>query len=138
MRLIAAVTSLLFCVGLLAACQDQHTIEFNRYYASGAVVYQTHCQNCHGIKGEGLSALIPPLTDTVYLKANERVLACIIKNGLKGKISINGKQFESEMPAADLSPIETAQVITYITNSFGNKAGLTNLDAAAADLQRCK
>lgn len=137
MKSLIAITLGLLFIGAVAACQSEQTIEFNRYYSSGAVVYQTHCQNCHGAKGEGLSALIPPLTDSVYLKLNQRKLACIVKNGLKGHIIVNNKKFEGEMPAADLSPIEIAQVITYITNSFGNRLGLTNMDTATADMQRC-
>lgn len=132
------IGSILLAVGTIVACQNEHSIEFNRYYSSGAVVYQTHCQNCHGAKGEGLSALIPPLTDSVYLKTNIRQLACIVKYGLKDTIVVSGKWFESAMPAADLSPIETAQVVTYITNSFGNKLGLTNMDKVTADMQGCK
>ena len=45
----------------------------------------------------------------------------MLKMGLKGTITINGKTFDDAMPANDLSPVEIAQVLTYIGNSFGNK-----------------
>lgn len=128
----------LLLVGLIASCQSDEQVEFNRYYSGGSVIYLAHCQNCHGEKGEGLQALIPPLTDSGYLQTNRTSLACFLKNGLKGKITIAGRHFEGEMPASDLSPIEIAKVLTYVTNSFGNKAGTINLQQVQADLIQCK
>lgn len=131
-------TGLLLIV-LATSCQSDEQVEFARYYSGGSTLYITHCQNCHGEKGEGLQALIPPLTDSTYLKNNRSSLACYIKNGLKGKITVAGRNFEGEMPAAtDLSPIEIAKVLTYITNSFGNKAGVLNLQHVQADLEKCR
>src|ERR1700744_1245339 len=98
---------------LIVSCQSEEQIEFERYYSAGNAVYQSHCQNCHSEKGEGLNGLIPPLTDNAYLKRQQSALPCFIKNGLKGKINVAGKVFEGEMPAADLSPVEIAQVLTY-------------------------
>ncbi|MGN6638165.1 MAG: c-type cytochrome, partial [Mucilaginibacter sp.] len=97
------------------SCENEGSIEFRRYYSSGALVYQSHCQNCHGTKGEGLSALIPPLTDSLYIRNNRSSLPCFVKAGLKGKITVKGKDFEDIMPANDLTPQQIAQVLTYIT-----------------------
>jgi len=127
----------LIFVALVYSCQSDASIEFNRYYSSGNMVYQNHCQNCHGAKGEGLADLIPPLTDTAMLKNYSIALPCIIKTGLKAEIKVSGKSFDGEMPAANLSPIEIAQVVTYVTNSFGNKQGLTNSDQVGVDLGKC-
>jgi len=136
LKVISGICFLLFV--LIVSCQSDESIEFKRYYSAGSLVYQTHCQNCHGAKGEGLSALIPPLTDTTYIKENLKSLACNIKYGLKGKINLAGKSFDDVMPAeADLTPIEIAQAITYITNSFGNKQGTTTADQVNDDLGKC-
>lgn len=123
---------------ILISCQSQDELEFKRYYTTGKVVYQSKCQNCHGDNGEGLSALMPPLTDSVYLQANKHELPCIIKHGLNKPIEINGKTFYGEMPAIDLPPVEMAEVITYITNSFGNKMGVTTTQMAEDDLNECE
>jgi mono/diheme cytochrome c family protein len=128
----------LLLVVLVVSCQSDEQIEFNRYYSAGSVIYLAHCQNCHGEKGEGLQALIPPLTDTTYLKNNRASLACFLKNGLKGEITISGRKFEGVMPASELSPIEMAKVLTYITSSFGNKGGVINLQQVQADLGKCR
>lgn len=122
----------------IVSCESDESIEFKRYYSTGAQVYQTHCQNCHGAGGEGLSSLIPPLTDSIYLKNNKTALACFVKYGLKGQIAIKGKAFDDAMPANNLSPIEIAQVLTYIGNSFGNKLNTINLQQTERDLSKCK
>ena len=122
----------------LASCESDAGIEFKRYYSTGALVYQTHCQNCHAPDGQGLSDLIPPLTDSSYLKNNKGALACFIKSGLKGPITINSKAFDDAMPANDISPIEVAQVLTYIGNSFGNTLNTINEQVVQADLTKCK
>lgn len=122
----------------IISCQNEQQVDYNRYYSAGAAVYQSHCQNCHGSNGEGLAALIPPLTDSVFLRTNKHQLACYLENGLKGKITIHNQPFDGQMPATTLSPIEMAQVLTYVTNSFGNKGGLINNDAVEKDLKACK
>jgi mono/diheme cytochrome c family protein len=138
MKLKATGGILAVIILMIVSCQSEENIEFKRYYSSGAMVYQNHCQNCHGNNGEGLSALIPPLTDSLYLKNNRNALACYITSGLKGQISINGKSFDDAMPANDLSPLEVAQVLTYIGNSFSNKLSTINEQQVQADLKNCR
>jgi mono/diheme cytochrome c family protein len=136
LKIIAGIVFLLSI--LVISCQSDENVEFDRYYSAGSLVYQTKCQNCHGVHGEGLQGLIPPLTDSVYLKNNRALLPCAVKYGLKGKIAILNRQFESEMPPNDLAPIDLAKVLTYITNSFGNKMGTITSDEVNADLAKCK
>lgn len=134
-RVLGAI--LAFCVAL-AACQTEQDLTYARYYTVGKQGYETHCQNCHGEKGEGLAALIPPLTDTAYLSRRKDKLACVIKMGLKEEITVAGKTFDEEMPGVpQLTDIDIAAIITYVTNSFGNKQGLKDQAAVKADLQNC-
>lgn len=135
---VAGLISLLALLIVIASCESETDLDFKRYYSAGSEVYQTRCQNCHGAKGDGLSALIPPLTDSLYLKNNKAALACYLRSGLTGKITVNGKIFDDKMPAADLAPMEMAQVLTYVTNSFGNKLGVKTIDQVNADLKNCK
>ena len=139
MKLKAAVgLGILLVLIIIASCQSQSQLEFGRYYTTGKTVYKTQCQNCHGENGEGLGQLIPPLTDSAYLKNNKIALACAIQYGLKGKITISHKPYEGAMPANNLAPIGVAEVLTYITNSFGNKLGAVNADEVNASLANCK
>src|SRR5579863_1489144 len=102
-KLTAGIAAL---ICLLAACQNEGDLDFKRYYSSGALLYQSRCQNCHGASGEGLSALIPPLSDSAFLRKNMATSPCDIKNGLKGALRVNGKAFDQAMQAIDLTPLE--------------------------------
>jgi mono/diheme cytochrome c family protein len=135
---ISIITGLLVLViCLVYSCQSDEQIEYMRYYTAGQDIYKIKCQNCHGAQGEGLAALIPPLTDTVYLRANQNKLACYVQNGLKLPILVKGKAFDGQMPPAGLSPIEIAQVLTYVKNSFGNNMGLHDVVKVNRDLGKC-
>jgi mono/diheme cytochrome c family protein len=138
MRLTIIAGILLMFSVLIVSCQSDEQLEFKRYYSAGSLVYQTHCQNCHGANGEGLQGLMPPLTDSLFLKTNKARLACFVKYGLKEKIALSKKLFEGEMPPNDLPPIEIANVLTYVTNSFGNKMGTINSDQVDVDLGKCR
>ena len=123
---------------LLGACQSENQISYARYYTSGKQLYDRHCQNCHSQDGTGLKGLIPPLTDTTFLSKNKGRLACIIKYGMHDTISVNGREYNSEMPGnSSLPDIDIAAIVTYITNSFGNKQGLYRTTDASEDLSDC-
>ncbi|MBE7176236.1 MAG: cytochrome c [Mucilaginibacter polytrichastri] len=135
----AAFFTLFFLVAALIACQDEKSVEYQRYYSLGKNLYGVHCQNCHGEKGEGLAGLYPPLSDTTFLRKNHDSLACWISKGLEKEIVINGKKYRAKMPAdSDTSPIEIAQIVTYITNSFGNSQGFTDVDKVNVQLKNCR
>ena len=107
--------------------------------SNGKDIYKTRCQNCHGENGEGLGKLAPPLTDSVFLKNNKTRLACIIRNGTNEKMTINGKEYQEKMPAfPELADIDVAQVMVYITNSFGNNQGFVPYNKVSVQLQNCK
>jgi len=135
-KVIAGISVLMLI--LLVSCQNAQDLEFDRYYSSGSLVYQSHCQNCHGANGQGLNGLIPPLTDTVFIKNNIHLLPCLVKNGLRGKITISKRDFTEKMPANDLAPIEIANVLTYVANSFGNKRGTIDVTQVGTDLNDCR
>lgn len=132
------ILSIGIMVAVITSCQSENEQLFNRYYTSGALLYRTHCENCHGINGEGLGALIPSFHDTAYLKKNIGKLPCFIKYGQSDAIIVNGKLYNSKMPAQDnLSAIEVAEILTYVTNSFGNKLGVIEAPKVDADWAAC-
>lgn len=138
-RIIISAFFLLMGIILCYSCQTEQELTYARYYVNGKGVYEKHCQQCHGKNGEGLKALYPPLTDSVSLKKNKSRLACFIRYGMAGKWMVNGQVYDAVMPAEEhLSDIDVAAVITYITNSFGNKQGLYDQKAATEDLKNCK
>ena len=141
MKLVFAclATCALLLATVLVSCQSESEIEYKRYYTIGKSVYQNQCKNCHAENGEGLGGLIPSLQKADYLSKNKIKLACMVQNGLQGLIVVNGKFYNGKMPAqTQLAPIEIAEVITYITNSFGNKQGVYGLEKVSLDLGKCE
>lgn len=123
---------------VINACQSAGEIEMAKYLSNGKDIYKARCQNCHGENGEGLGELAPPLTDTVFLKQHKQKLACYIKNGTNEPMEIHGKTYQEKMPPfKDLHDIDIAQVMVYITNSFGNKQGMYTYEQVANDLKNC-
>jgi len=125
-------------IALTLSCQSEQEIDFKRYYSAGSLVFQQHCQNCHGNSGEGLSALMPPLTDSTFLRKNKSDLACYLQNGVSSPIKVANKVYDNKMPPSGLSPVEIAEVLTYVTNSFGNKLGTINTETVQKDLKNCQ
>jgi len=123
---------------IIQSCQNETSINFKRYYVNGKGIYEKNCQNCHGSDGKGLGTLYPPLTDSTYLKLNKNKLACIIRNGQTGAVQINNITYEGIMPGNEtLADIDIAQVVVYITNSFGNNQGIYDSETAKKDLEKC-
>ncbi|WP_406826780.1 c-type cytochrome [Pedobacter sp. KACC 23697] len=126
-------------VGMIFSCQNQETIDLQNYMSNGKDIYKTKCQNCHGENGEGLGQLAPPLTDSLFLKANKSRLACFIKNGVNESLTVHGQVYKEKMPAfPELADIDVAQVMVFVTNSFGNKQGFVPYSKVSKDLQNCK
>lgn len=91
----------------------------------GKKVYDQICVACHGVDGGGMPRMNPPLWKTSYVLGDKKALAKIILKGLKGgEVEIDGDRFENAMPAQEslLSDQQIADVLTYVRNSFGNKA----------------
>ncbi|MDP3469869.1 MAG: cytochrome c [Daejeonella sp.] len=123
----------------IQSCQNEDSITYKRYFVNGKGLYEKNCQNCHGADGKGLGTLYPPLTDSTYLIANKQKLACIIRNGQTEQITINNVVYQGKMPGNNnLADIDIAQLIVYITNSFGNKQGQYDQAEVARDLAACK
>ncbi len=89
--------------------------------ASGKAQYNGTCSVCHQPNGEGLPDVFPPLAQSDWLmKDRERAIGVVL-NGLTGKVSVNGKDFNSVMPPmSQLSNDEIANILTYVTNEWGN------------------
>lgn len=98
---------------------------------AGKATYDSNCAACHQPDGKGVPNAFPPLANSDYLNADHARAASIVANGLSGKITVNGNQYESVMPAFALSDQQIANVITYTLNSFGNKGGQLSADDVA-------
>jgi nitrite reductase (NO-forming) len=61
------------------------------------------------------------LANADYLNADENRAIDVLLRGLSGEIEVNGKKYNSMMPAQSLSDEEVANVLTYVYNNWGNK-----------------
>ncbi len=99
--------------------------------------YEKHCANCHGIKGEGLQLLIPPLTDPTWTQNDS--IACIIKYGMEGKIMVNGKEYNNRMTGnAVIENDEIADLVSYIRKEFTQMPKRMTLKVAGEQILKCK
>ncbi len=89
----------------------------------GKAVYNANCMACHGAEGKGVEGAFPPLAGSDYLKADPKRGIHAILKGVSGKITVNGKEYNSVMPAVALNDEDAANVLTYILNSFNNGGG---------------
>jgi mono/diheme cytochrome c family protein len=91
---------------------------------NGATVYSTNCSSCHQATGKGQPGVFPPLAGNAVVTGPADKVIHIVKNGLSGKISVNGATFNGQMPAwkGTLSNADIAHVISYIRDSWGNHA----------------
>ncbi|WP_156308646.1 c-type cytochrome [Sphingobacterium endophyticum] len=120
-RYFFACISLVSILYFLFSCNTDLSVETMQYATNGQKLYVTHCQNCHGAKGEGLGKLYPPLTDVHFLQENRSQLACIVKNGMSGEIKVNNTLYNQQMPGVpQLSAVDIAYVLTYVTTYFGD------------------
>lgn len=135
---LAGITAVLITAGLFGSCQSEEELLKKKYIAEGMVLYRSQCQNCHQIDGTGFEKLIPPLTDTLYLRENRDRLACIIRYGMDEPILINGVLYDQPMVANDrLTAMEIAEILTYITNAFGNSQEMFTIEEVEQALQSC-
>lgn len=98
-------------------------------FTMGKKIYakEGYCGTCHQADGKGLTASgFPPLAGTKWVTGNEDRAIKIVLKGLLGQIDVNGKTYPGQVPMTPfeglLNDKEVAAVLTYVRNSFGNKA----------------
>jgi mono/diheme cytochrome c family protein len=89
---------------------------------SGKVIYARQCLACHQADGLGASNMNPPLNGKDVSGDKDRLIEIVIK-GLATHQEIDGNKYQNVMPPhPEMKDKEIADVLTYIRNSFGNKA----------------
>jgi nitrite reductase (NO-forming) len=86
----------------------------------GKQIFETTCFACHQSQGQGIPNTFPPLAKSDYLNTDSKRAIKTILHGLTGEVTVNGKKFNSVMPAQNLSDDEIANVLTYVYSSWGN------------------
>lgn len=98
----------------------------------GAKIYAEKCALCHQPGGQGAPPVYPPLAESDWMLAERARTIRVLCEGLAGKITVAGQTYDNVMPAQVLNDGEVAEVLTYVTNSWGNKADVFTAKEVAA------
>jgi putative membrane-bound dehydrogenase-like protein len=102
-----------------------------KQYELGAKVYQreAHCGTCHLPNGKGNGVTYPSLVGTAWVNGSDERLVKMALHGMWGKLEVHGKTYD---PALGVPPMtafknllndeELAAVLTFVRNTWGNKA----------------
>jgi nitrite reductase (NO-forming) len=105
-------------------------VQFER----GKQTYMQSCFACHLPDGKGMANVFPPLAGSDYLKADRDRAVRIVLKGLTGPVTVNGVTYNSAMPPQPLTDEQVADVLTFVTNSWGNSGEAYTVD----DVRRVK
>jgi mono/diheme cytochrome c family protein/glucose/arabinose dehydrogenase len=114
-------------------------------YIKGKEIYarEGFCVTCHQPDGEGLSASgFPPIAGTPWVEGSEERLIKLVLKGLQGPIEVLDKTYGGQVPMTPFEGLlddeEVAAVLTYVRNSFGNKAPAVTPAKVASVRERVK
>jgi cytochrome c551 len=130
-----------YCLMSLGCAQERgrESAKFTQYYNQGELLYTQNCSNCHQKNGKGLGRLYPPLDSSDYMASNFNDVICLMKNGKKGSLLVNGIEFNQPMPGVPtLTDLEVAQIATYIYNTWTNERGIVEVKDVTGILRNCK
>ena len=106
------------------AFQKKPKIDLAASSERGKEIYLRNCVSCHMDQGEGLEGIFPPLANSDYLLADKKRAIKQTLYGVTGEMTVNGKVYNGEMNGFDITDEEMSDLMNYIYNSFGNKAGV--------------
>jgi mono/diheme cytochrome c family protein len=98
-------------------------------FTKGKEIYdrEGYCATCHQPDGKGVAASgSPSLIGTKWVQGSEERLIKLTLKGLHGPIEVLGQKYPGQVPMTPfeglLNDEETAAVLTFVRNSFGNNA----------------
>jgi glucose/arabinose dehydrogenase/mono/diheme cytochrome c family protein len=104
-------------------------------FTKGKAIYEREgfCVTCHQADGRGVAASgSPSLAGTEWVVGSEERLIKLTLKGLQGPMEVLGQRHPGEVPMTPfeglLTDEEMAAVLTFVRNSFGNKAPAVSPD----------
>ncbi len=98
-------------------------------FVKGEEIYNREgfCVTCHQPDGQGLSASqFPPLAGQEWVTGSQERLIKLVLNGIMGPLELENKSYPGQVPMTPfggmLNDEEIASVLTFVRNTFGNKA----------------
>jgi mono/diheme cytochrome c family protein len=107
----------------LPDCTTFASSGFQAEKSDGNQLYIKHCLQCHQNDGKGVRGMFPPLAGNDKIKGPAADIIKIVLFGLEGPITVNERDYNQPMPPqAYLTDKQIADILSYIRNSWGNKA----------------
>ena len=98
-------------------------------FIKGKALYaeEGYCGTCHQEHGQGLAAAgYPPLRQSKWVTENEERLIKLTLKGVYGPMTVLNRHYEGKVPMTPFEGLmddeEMAAVLTYVRNTFSNKA----------------
>ena len=90
----------------------------------GAKLYEQHCVQCHGDKGQGVAGAYPPLAGNraVTLPVTANLVQVVLGGGFPPATAGNPRPYGMPPYATVLSDADVAAVISYVRGAWGNGA----------------
>ncbi|MEX2150716.1 MAG: copper-containing nitrite reductase [Steroidobacteraceae bacterium] len=123
----------LAAVAAAAAAAQTGDLTVEQQISAGKALFAGTCSTCHQADGRGLEGVFPPLAGSDWFAKDRLLVPIAILEGVQGKITVNGKDYNSVMPPMNqLTDDEVANISTYVLNSWDNVGGrVTKAEAAA-------
>jgi mono/diheme cytochrome c family protein len=95
----------------------------------GKLVYMKRCLVCHQVDGGGVPHLNAPLDGASEVQGeNKAKLIRIVLKGMNDRVELDGEYYSNNMaPLADLTDQQISDVLTYVRNSWSNKASAVSV-----------
>ncbi|MCO6427381.1 cytochrome c [Nitrosomonas communis] len=91
-------------------------------FAQGRKLYDTYCQECHGVSGEGVAGIYPPLAGnrSVIMASPLNTIRTVLNGGFPATTAANPRPYGMPPFQQILRDGEIALVVSFIRNAWGN------------------
>jgi glucose/arabinose dehydrogenase len=86
--------------------------------AKGKLLYLQNCVICHQGTGQGTPGTFPPVAKSDYLMAKPENGIRPLVEGLSGRITVKGSNYNNTMPPILLTDEQVAAVLTFVRNTW--------------------
>ncbi|GIW24080.1 cytochrome c [Meiothermus sp.] len=82
--------------------------------ADGGQLYSQNCAGCHGVNGQGIPGVFPPLAGNPRIQ-DEAYVVKAIRQGVSGPLEVGGQTYNGVMPAmSQISEADARAIAAYI------------------------
>ena len=122
----------LFLAGSISLRAASIDPELTSSIERGQKLFFANCSICHGVNGDGVNGVYPPLAKSDWLAGHRSGAIRAVVNGFKEEITVNGQVYRGQMPPIMLEDAQVADALTFVVNSWGNAGGRLTADHVAA------